>query len=136
LLVGTTSTTGLTGGFGLRIASTTAATSSIAGAAVFGDAATAATNVSIGGGKVYTGDTTDATAIGTASVVIAGGLSVGKRLILDGASGKTLRIANVVANAAVAVTFTGVGPTGSTAGPPQGWMRIDANGTDRYTPFW
>lgn len=91
---------------------------------------------SAGAGLVSFGDTTDATAIGTAAVVLLGGLGVAKRICLDGATGKTLRITNAVANAAVAVTFGGVGPTGSTAGNQQGWMRVDINGTDRYIPFW
>lgn len=79
--------------------------------------------------------TTDSTSIATGTLVVSGGIGVAKRLTLDGASGKTLRIVNSVANAAVAVTL-GAGPTGSTAGNPQGWVRIDINGTDRYFPFW
>ena len=81
-------------------------------------------------------DTTDATSTSNGSVVFKGGISAQKRLCLDGATGKTLRIVNAVANAAVAVTLGSTGPTGSTAGAPQGWMRIDINGTDRYMPFW
>jgi hypothetical protein len=42
---------------------------------------------------------------------------------------------SLAANAAVAVTL-GAGPTGSTAGNPQGWMRISVNGTVRFIPFW
>jgi hypothetical protein len=80
VLVGTTATTGLTGGNGLRVASTTTAASSIAGAAVFGDASTAATNVSIGGGQINIGGTGDATAIGTAAGVCAGGFTFGKSI--------------------------------------------------------
>lgn len=41
----------------------------------------------------------------------------------------------LAANAAVAVTI-GAGPTGSTAGNPQGWIKINVNGTLRYVPFW
>lgn len=81
------------------------------------------------------GYTTDSTSITTGSIIASGGIGVAKRLTLDGGTGKTLRIVNSVANAAVAVTL-GAGPTGSTAGNPQGWMRIDINGTDRYMPFW
>jgi hypothetical protein len=79
--------------------------------------------------------TTDSTTTTTGAILCDGGIGVGKRLTLDGATGKTLRITNAVANAAVAVTL-GAGPTGSTAGNPQGWMRIDIAGTDRYIPFW
>ncbi len=80
-------------------------------------------------------DTTDSTSISSGSTTISGGLGVSKRICLDGSTGKTLRITNSVAPAAVAVTL-GLGPTGSTAGTPQGWMRIDIAGTDRYIPFW
>jgi len=41
----------------------------------------------------------------------------------------------LASNAAVAVTI-GAGPTGSTAGNPQGWMKINVNGTLRYMPYW
>lgn len=54
---------------------------------------------------------------------------------VDGSAGRGLRYANPVANAAVAVTL-GAGPTGSTAGNPQGWIRVSIAGTDRYIPFW
>lgn len=57
-------------------------------------------------------------------------------LVFDGSTGKTVRITNGVANAAVATTLGSVGPTGSTAGNPQGWMRISVAGTDRYVPYW
>lgn len=80
--------------------------------------------------------TLDATSTVTGAVQVSGGIGVAKRLCLDGATGKTLRITNGVANAAVAVTFGAVGPTGSTAGNAQGWMRVDINGTDRYIPYW
>lgn len=39
-------------------------------------------------------------------------------------------------NAAVAVTLGSTGPTGSTAGAPQGWIKINVNGTLRYIPCW
>lgn len=80
--------------------------------------------------------TDDSTSLITGCAILQGGLAVNKRLTLDGATGKTLRIVNGVANAAVAVTFGAVGPTGSTAGNQQGWMRVDINGTDRYIPYW
>lgn len=86
-------------------------------------------------GIITTNNTTDSTSISTGGLILLGGLGVAKRLTLDGATGKTLRITNATANAAVAVTL-GLGPTGSTAGTPQGWMRIDIAGTDRYIPFW
>lgn len=41
----------------------------------------------------------------------------------------------LASNAAVAVTI-GSGPTGATAGNPQGWMKVNINGTLRYMPFW
>jgi hypothetical protein len=80
--------------------------------------------------------TTDSTTTLLGSIIADGGIACGKRLCLDGATGKTLRITNGVANASVAVTLGSTGPTGSTAGAPQGWMRVDINGTDRYIPFW
>lgn len=89
----------------------------------------------LAGGVTSFLDTTDSTAISSGAIVCSGGIGVAKRLCLDGATGKTLRITNSVANGAVAVTL-GSGPTGSTAGAPQGWMRVDINGTDRYMPFW
>lgn len=63
-------------------------------------------------------------------------MSFAAQVIIDGATTKTLRVTNPTANAAVAVTFGGVGPTGSTAGNAQGWLRISVAGTDRYIPFW
>lgn len=81
-------------------------------------------------------DTTDSTSISTGSVVVSGGVGVAKRLTLDGGTGKTIKYVNGTANAAVAVTFGGVGPTGSTAGNQLGWIRIDIGGTDRYIPYW
>jgi hypothetical protein len=57
-------------------------------------------------------------------------------VVVDGATGKTLRIANGVANGTVATTLGSTGPTGSTAGAPSGWMRINVNGADRYIPYW
>lgn len=92
---------------------------------------------------IYTGvgqtahtDTTDSTSITTGSLVVSGGIGVAKRLCFDGGTGKTIKYVNPTANAAVATTLGSVGPTGSTAGDPQGWMRVDINGTDRYVPFW
>lgn len=41
----------------------------------------------------------------------------------------------LASSAAVAVTI-GSGPTGSTAGNPLGWMKVNVNGTLRYVPFW
>jgi len=41
----------------------------------------------------------------------------------------------LASSAAVGVTI-GAGPTGSTAGNPQGWIKINVNGTLRYMPFW
>ncbi len=43
--------------------------------------------------------------------------------------------AALAADGIVAVTFTGVGPTGAQL-TIQGWMKINVNGTLRYVPFW
>lgn len=43
---------------------------------------------------------------------------------------------SAVANASVATTLGSVGPTGSTAGNPVGWIEITVNGVKRYTPYW
>lgn len=42
----------------------------------------------------------------------------------------------LAANSTVATTLGSTGPTGATAGAPQGWMRINVNGTLRFIPFW
>lgn len=55
---------------------------------------------------------------------------------INGTSGNTLRVENGTANGSVATTLGSVGPTGSTAGNPQGWLRISVAGTDRYIPYW
>ncbi len=88
------------------------------------------------GRQVSVATTTDSTSITTGSVITAGGIGVAKRLTLDGGTGKTIKYVNGTANAAVAVTFGAVGPTGSTAGNQVGWVRIDIGGTDRYIPYW
>lgn len=41
----------------------------------------------------------------------------------------------LASSAAVGVTI-GSGPTGSTAGNPQGWIKVNINGTLRFVPFW
>lgn len=81
-------------------------------------------------------DSTASTSTTTGALVVTGGAGFGGNITLDGASGKTIRYANPTANAAVAVTLGSVGPTGSTAGNPQGWLRVSIAGTDRYIPFW
>jgi hypothetical protein len=43
--------------------------------------------------------------------------------------------AALAAAGAVAITI-GAGPTGSTAGNPQGFFKLNVNGTLRYVPFW
>jgi hypothetical protein len=88
------------------------------------------------GASLTGSQTTDSTSITTGALITAGGIGVAKRLTLDGATGKTIKYVNGTANAAVAVTFGAVGPTGSTAGNPQGWLRVDIAGTDRYIPYW
>jgi hypothetical protein len=57
-------------------------------------------------------------------------------VVLDGATGKTIRYTNGTANGTVATTLGSVGPTGANAGNPLGWMRININGTDRFVPYW
>lgn len=89
---------------------TTAATVDIIGAPVAG------TNVTITNGD---------------ALRIEGGM-----LEMVGTAGNSLRITTATANAAVAVTFGSVGPTGSTAGNAQGWLLINVAGTNRYIPFW
>lgn len=101
----------------------------------FGTNASSNMVISASPGDVSVLTTTDSTSLATGAFKVAGGASVSKRLCLDGDTGKTLKIINGVAPAAVAVTL-GLGPTGSTAGTPQGWMRIDIAGTDRYIPYW
>lgn len=53
-----------------------------------------------------------------------------------GTAGNSPSIANGTANGSVATTLGSVGPTGSTAGDPQGWIRINVGGTDRFVPYW
>jgi hypothetical protein len=55
---------------------------------------------------------------------------------VGGIAGETLKFNADTANGAVATTLGSVGPTGSTAGNPGGWLRINVNGTDRYVPYW
>jgi hypothetical protein len=52
------------------------------------------------------------------------------------ATAPALRYDSSAVNAAVAVTLGSTGPTGSTAGAPQGWVPVSINGTTRYMPFW
>lgn len=53
-----------------------------------------------------------------------------------GTPGNCVSIASGVTNGAIATTLGSVGPVGSTAGTPQGWMRVNVNGTDRFIPYW
>ena len=64
------------------------------------------------------------------------GMGAGNSFQLNGASGAVIRYANGTANGSVATTLGSVGPTGSTAGNPQGWLRVNIAGTDRYIPYW
>ena len=74
---------------------------------------------------------------GSASVMMEGGLIVRKNIVLDGRNSATLTFDNASSNGSVATTLGSVGPTGSTAGNPQGWIRInDPTGTDRFIPYW
>lgn len=73
LLIGATAETGLTGAGGLRVASTTSATSSTVGALIVGDL-TAATTVTIGGGKMWVGNTTTAASSGVGALIVGTGI--------------------------------------------------------------
>lgn len=77
-----------------------------------------------------TGTTLTVSSTDAASVALSGGI------LLDGATTKTIKYTNGTANGSVATTLGSVGPTGSTAGDPQGWLRVNIGGTDRYIPFW
>ena len=55
---------------------------------------------------------------------------------VGGIAGETLKFNTGTTNGSVATTLGSVGPTGATAGNPQGWMRINVNGTDRFVPYW
>jgi len=64
------------------------------------------------------------------------GMASGDSFQVGGIAGETLKFNAGTANASVATTLGSVGPTGSTAGNPQGWLRINVNGTDRFVPYW
>jgi hypothetical protein len=64
------------------------------------------------------------------------GMGSGNSFQLDGSAGATIKYANGTVNGSVATTLGSVGPTGSTAGNPQGWLRVSIAGTDRYIPYW
>jgi uncharacterized protein (DUF1330 family) len=87
-------------------------------------------------GDLSLSSTTASTTTATGALVVAGGVGVGGALVLDGGAGASLRVTNGVANASVATTLGSTGPTGSTAGAPQGWMRVNVGGTDRFIPYW
>jgi len=53
-----------------------------------------------------------------------------------GTSGNTLYYSNYTSNGSVATTLGSVGPTGSTAGNPTGWITVSIGGTNHYVPFW
>ena len=75
----------------------------------------------------------------TGNVGIAVGGTPSRRLHVTGPGGgaPALRLDNSnVNNGTVATTLGSVGPTGSTAGNPQGWLAIDVGGATRYVPFW
>ena len=96
LLIGTTSETGLTGSYGLKVASTTASTSTSTGALVvaggvgIGGAANVGGNLTVSGGTVGTAATTNLTLNGGssgASLVVEQGVNGGITTTLNG-SGK------------------------------------------------
>lgn len=64
------------------------------------------------------------------------GMDTGDSFQVGGIAGETLNVNAGTANGAVATTLGSVGPTGSTAGNPQGWFRINVAGTDRFVPYW
>jgi hypothetical protein len=64
------------------------------------------------------------------------GMASGDSFQVGGIAGETLKYNAGTANASVATTLGSVGPTGSTAGNPQGWLRINVAGTDRFVPYW
>lgn len=53
-----------------------------------------------------------------------------------GSPGNVVKYTNGTANGAIATTLGSVGPNGATAGNPQGWLRVNVAGTDRYVPYW
>jgi hypothetical protein len=55
---------------------------------------------------------------------------------IPGSGTNVMTITTATANGSVATTLGSVGPTGATAGNPQGWEKIIVNGTARYRPFW
>ena len=55
---------------------------------------------------------------------------------VPGTPGLSLSFVNGTANGAVATTLGSVGPVGSTAGNPLGWLRVRVAGTDRFVPYW
>ena len=120
--------------------------SNAAGISIMADNATGVIKFATGGnsekmkiaatGDVSISSSTASTSTTTGALVVTGGIGCGGRVTVDGATTKTLKYANGVANAAVAVLFGAIGPTGSTAGNAQGWIRIDVAGTDRYIPYW
>lgn len=81
-------------------------------------------------------DTTQATTASAAALIVVGGIATAKNICFTGTTGASLKIVTPTVNATVAVTLGSTGPTGSTAGAPQGWCLINVAGTDRYFPFW
>ena len=135
-------------GVGMRIEATTADEVSyapvlLAGSTATVDGATVTLNISgvqkaqlDSSGNLSIAASTASTSTTTGALVVTGGIGLGGSVVFDGASGKTIRYTNSTANGAVATTLGSVGPTGSTAGNPQGWLRVSIAGTDRYVPFW
>lgn len=64
------------------------------------------------------------------------GMMAGDSFQVAGLTGETLKYASGTANGSVATTLGSVGPVGSTAGNPLGWLRVNVGGTDRFVPYW
>lgn len=72
----------------------------------------------------------------TSLLTCSTGITSSGNITFNGTSGATLALLSGTTSSGVATTFTGTGPTGSTPGAPQGWMRILVAGTPRFIPFW
>lgn len=85
-----------------------------------------------GGGTAATDTTLSRSAAGV--LTVSG--SSGGAIQFAGTNGYTIRYTAGTANGSVATTLGSTGPVGSTAGAPQGWMRVNVAGVDRFIPYW